>query len=214
MSKGMPNALDACKTDLFSSETELNNKYPQVIADKIIRLRGLYNYVLANPDLKDKQIIETCMTRYNVEKSAAYGDLSILKKLLPMISGADKAYHRWRYNEMILETYQLSKDNKDTKTMERAASSYAKFNRVDVDDEQTLPYDLIVVQPFVATADPSVLGIKPIPNIQEKIDLLIAKYKNENMDIEDVDFDEYDLQEDELFNENVNDSTESEGNIL
>ena len=65
----------------------------------------------------------------------------------------------------------------DTKTMERAAASYAKYNRVDLEDEQTLPYELIVVQPFTATDDPTVLGIKPIPNIQQKISDMIAKYR-------------------------------------
>ena len=68
---------------------------------------------------------------------------------------------------MILETYAMAKKRKDTKTMERAATSYAKFNNVNVEDEQSVPYDMIVVQPFTATQDPSVLGIKPIPNIDD-----------------------------------------------
>ena len=58
--------------------------------------------------------------------------------------------------------------------MERAVTSYAKFNNVNVENEQSVPYDLIVVQPFTATQDPSVLGIKPIPNIDKKISDLIA----------------------------------------
>ena len=66
--------------------------------------------------------------------------------------------------------------------MERAAASYAKYNRVDLEDEQTLPYELIVVQPFTATDDPTVLGIKPIPNIQQKISDMIAKYRAETLD--------------------------------
>ena len=65
------------------------------------------------------------------------------------------------------------------------------------------PYDLIVVQPFTAssystssmsivsaTDDPSVLGIKPIPNIQEKIQKMIAKYRA-------------DLEENVLFNDEI-----------
>ncbi|MDD6943040.1 MAG: hypothetical protein SOV24_07115 [Muribaculaceae bacterium] len=67
--------------------------------------------------------------------------------------------------------------------MERAAASYAKYNRVDLEDEQTLPYELIVVQPFTATDDPTVLGIKPIPNIQPRqISDMIAKYRAETLD--------------------------------
>ncbi|MEE1310265.1 MAG: hypothetical protein UHJ41_09295, partial [Bacteroidaceae bacterium] len=121
-------------------------------------------------------------------------------------------FHRWRYNEMILETYQMAKKRKDTKTMEKAASSYAKFNRIDLEDEQAVPYDLIVVQPFTATDDPSVLGIKPIPNIQEKIQKMIAKYRAETIDIEDVEYEEADLEEDVLFNDESNE--QDKANIL
>ena len=61
-------------------------------------------------------------------------------------------------------------------------------------------YDFIVVQPFTAIAAPSVLGIKPIPNIQEKIQKMIAKYCAETLDIEDVEYEETDLEEDVLLN--------------
>ena len=83
--------------------------------------------------------------------------------------------------------------------MERAASSYAKYNRVDVEDETALPYHLIVIQPFTATSDPSVLGIKPLPNRQKLVEDLLAKYRAESADIDDIEFEEADLEEDELF---------------
>jgi hypothetical protein len=102
---------------------------------------------------------------------------------------------------MILETYQMAKKRKDTKTMERAATSYAKFNNVNVEDEQSVPYDLIVVQPFTATQDPSVLGIKPIPNIEQKISALIEKYRKESMDIDDIEYEEPDIIDWQNFSE-------------
>lgn len=67
----------------------------------------------------------------------------------------------------------------------RAATSYAKFNNVNVEDEQSAPYDMIVVQPFTATSDPSVLGIKPIPNIEKVISDMIEKYRAESLDIDE-----------------------------
>lgn len=95
----------------------------------------------------------------------------------------------------------MAKKRKDTKTMERAATSYAKFNNVNVEDEQSVPYDLIVVQPFTATQDPSVLGIKPIPNIEKKISDLIAKYRAESMDIDDIEYEEPDIMDWDSFRE-------------
>lgn len=78
--------------------------------------------------------------------------------------------------------------------MERAATSYAKFNNVNVEDEQSLPYDMIVVQPFTATDDPTVLGIKPIPNIEKVISDMIEKYRAESLDIDDIEYEDADIQ--------------------
>lgn len=100
---------------------------------------------------------------------------------------------------MILATYKMAEKRKDTKTMERAASSYAKYNRVDLEDEQAVPYEMIVIQPFTATDDPRVLGIEPIPNIQDKISAMIQKYRAETIDIEDIEFEETDLELETLF---------------
>lgn len=52
-------------------------------------------------------------------------------------------------------------------------------------DIQPTPYDL---------------GIKPIPDIQENIQKVIAKYRAWTIDIEDVEYEEADLKEDVLFN--------------
>lgn len=80
----------------------------------------------------------------------------------------------------------MAKKRKDTKTMDKAASSYAKYNRVDLEDEQVVPYEDIVVHPFTPTDDPRVLGINPIPNLQKKIRDMIDFYRKETIDIEDV----------------------------
>ena len=45
------------------------------------------------------------------------------------------------------------------------------------------------------------LCTKPIPNIQEKIQKMIAKYRAETINIEDVEYEEADLEEETLFND-------------
>ena len=204
------NTLDVCRVDLFTAKEELMQRYPEVIVARVMRIREEYNWFLSNPDSKDRQFIDNAVSRFGISKVLAYSDLSIVKALLPHLAQASRDFHRYRYNEMILETFQMAKKRKDTKTMEKAASSYAKYNRVDLEDEQAVPYDLIVVQPFTATNDPSVLGIKPIPNIQEKIEALLKKYQAENMDIEDVEYEDADLEEDVLFGTNEKNDGETE----
>lgn len=191
--------IEAARMDLFTKEEELLQKYTPRVAQRLLRVREEYNWYLANPDWKDRQFVDEAMSRHGINKTQAYDDLVVVKALLPLLGQASRDFHRYRYNEMILETYQMAKKRKDTKTMEKAASSYAKYNRVDLEDEQAVPYDMIVVQPFTATQDPTVLGIKPIPNIKAKIAQLLEKYKAENIDIEDVSYEEADLEEASLF---------------
>ena len=194
-----PNTLEVCRLDLFTAEDELHLRYTDSVVATVMRIREEYNWFLSYPDAKDRQFVENAVSRFGISKMQAYNDLATVKALLPHLTQASRDFHRYRYNEMILETYQMARKRKDTKTMEKAASSYAKFNRVDLEDEQAVPYDLIVVQPFTATDDPSVLGIKPMPRLQERIQELLHKYQAENIDIEDIEYEEPDLQFEELF---------------
>lgn len=194
-----PSAETAARTDLFTPEEELRTKYPAVLVQRLIRLREMYAWMLSNPSAPDRQFITELTSRHDVSMRLAYEDLRIIKTVLPKLGEAGREFHRWRFNQMINETYQMAKARKDTKTMEKAASSYAKFNRVDVEDEMTIPYEKIVIQPFTATQDPTVLGIKPIPNIDRRIRELIRKYSAESMDIEDIEFEEVDIEENILF---------------
>ena len=210
-----PNTLEICRTDLFTKEVELQERYPQVIVDKVLRIREMYNWFISNPDGTDREFVAELIQRHGISKVTAYADLAIVKTLLPTLATASRDFHRWRFNEMILATYKMAEKRKDTKTMERAASSYAKHNRIDIEDEQAVPYDMIVPQPFTATDDPRVLGIEPIPNIQDKISAMIQKYRAETIDIEDVQFEDVDLEFPALFpNETPDNDDEREKDIL
>ena len=214
-----PNAIEVCRTELFTKEAELRERYPQAIVDKLLRVREMYNWFIANPDGTDREFVAEVCQRHGIHRTTAYSDLSVVKSLLPMLGSASRDFHRWRTNEMLIATYKMAEKRKDSKTMERAATAYGKLNRVDLEDEQAMPYDLIVPQPFTATDDPRVLGIEPIPNINDKIAAMIDKYRKETIDIEDVEFEEYDLEFDSLFPDKNNtdkdiDSDEREESLL
>lgn len=204
----LPSTLKVCQTDLFTTESELREKYDEITTSRVLRIRDLYSYILSNPEVKDREIVDHVVAVYGVSQSCGYNDLAIVKTLLPMIGQASRDYHRWRTNEMLMETYRMAKEQQNVAAMERSAASYAKYNRVDLEDEQLIPYDEIVVQPFTATDDPTPLGIKPIPNIQERIKKMLDKYIAESIDIEDVEYEESDLEEDELFGDLDDDEEE------
>ena len=208
------NTLEVCRVDLFTEREELEERYPLVIVAAVLRIRDEYNWFLSNPDAKDRQFVEQAVSRHGISRMQAYNDLAVVKALLPNLAQASRDFHRYRFNEMILETYQMAKKRKDTKTMEKAASSYAKNNRVDLEDEQTIPYELIIVQPFTATGDPTVLGIKPMPHLNQRIHAMKKLYSEDNLDMEDVKFEEADLEENIVIHEEKKDGTTEERNIL
>ena len=100
----IPNTLDICRKDLFANEGKLREEYPEVVVVRVLRIRDMYLWTVANPEAKDRQFVEELLNRYDVSRVMAYKDLGIVKSLLPSISAASRDFHRWRFNEMILET--------------------------------------------------------------------------------------------------------------
>lgn len=191
--------LEACRKDLYTPEDELRAKYPAQTADKVMRIREMHQWILANPAAKDALFISEVTTRFGVTRPTAYSDLAVIKALLPLLDKSTKEFHRWRFVEMILRTFEVAEKRKDARTMERAAATYAKFTKVDAEESIDIPIDQILVQPFIATDDPSVLGIKKIPNIRERQRKLLEKYMQEVPDIQDIEFEEADINERDLF---------------
>ena len=206
----LPNILDIARSDLYTNRDELEQKYAITQVEHLIRLRDMVTWCIANPDMKDRQFVEEIKQRYGISMVTAYADLKIIKAILPNLAEATRDYHRWRYNEMILETFQMAKKRKDTKTMEKAATSYAKYNRIDVEDEQSVPYHLIVVQPFFPTTDPRVVGINPVPNIDERIRRLTKELADSHPDTLNIEYEEADLQFEQIFDESNPEADEKE----
>lgn len=191
--------LEACRLDLFASEEELRDKYPAPLAERVLRLRDMYNYWLAYPSMKDRQLRDQIMSRYGVSQSTAYSDIGIIHQLVPLLSCKSKEYYRAKANEMLAETYAMAKARKDTKTMERTIATMAKVNGLDKPDDFHPEYDKIPVQPWCATTDPTILGLKAIPDADNYIRRLTKDLMRDYPDIQDVEFEEADLEETHLF---------------
>ncbi len=53
-----PNAIEVYRAELFTKEVELRERYPQALVDKVLRVRELYNWFIANPDGTDLLILD------------------------------------------------------------------------------------------------------------------------------------------------------------
>lgn len=181
--------LNNTNTDLYADnlmlpveEMKAKKIAPEVI-ERIIRLRDIYNYILRNPLKRERQYVEYIV--HNSENLGngkkitlrmAYDDLEVIHAIIGNLQNCTKEWHRWRFNNMIMEGYKLAVDKQDPAAIARLASAYGKYNKLDKDDEKDARYTDIPHIRF--TFDVSTLGFKPIPNVNEFIDKLIKQYSN------------------------------------
>lgn len=180
---------DICVQHLYDDVDKLTHLAPQV-RDRLLRIRSAYTLMQEYPSKADREIIQHIQNMSGVERSAAYEDLRIIKDLLGSINRQSKDWHRFKFNNQIQKAYDRADLKNDPDSMVKAMATYAKFNQLDKEDAERIPWEDLIPQNFEPTEDPTVLGIKPIPNIREKIANMKKKYMNE---IEDVTYDEIDI---------------------
>ena len=195
----LPSILDSCKRDLLTSEADLRRNYPPAMADRILRIRAMYNYWLANPTTRDREMRDIIMAEYGVAMSTAYEDLKVIHQLVPLISDKSREFHRARAEEMYMETFNEARNAGDVRTMASTTAAYSRYFNIDKEDDFNPNYDLIRIQPFTPSLDVRILGLRPIPDVYNRIAQLTKELSRDFADIEDVECEEADLEEDELF---------------
>ena len=61
-----PNAIEVCRAELFTKEVELREHYPQALVDKVLRVREMYNWFIANPDGTDREFVAELCQRHGI----------------------------------------------------------------------------------------------------------------------------------------------------
>lgn len=186
--------MDIAKSDLFTPREELMTR-PNITpaqVEHLIRLRDMYCYILDNPGFRAKDFINRFSNQYGLSSSKLYSDMAVAKSLAATLTSSSRDFYRQQVNDMLLETYRMAKLRKDVKTMERCAASLGKLNRVDLEDEQAMPYEDIVPQNFTLTNDPSVIGIKRHYSEEEKARLM-RQFGADYPDAEDVEYEEVEV---------------------
>jgi DNA-directed RNA polymerase subunit F len=184
--------LEKFKDFLFEDIDEIHilMKIPNLsITDRnmILRFRFAFSQLLESPSLQDKKLRDDLMNEFNISESQAYRDIADIKIFLPNFKAAGKEWIRYVVNEELKEAIQDAKDSGQLRERVEAIKALGKYNRLDQDDGEEMPWDEIVPVSIEPTTDPSVLGIKPIPNLDHEIKKLYEKYKSE-IEIEDIDY--------------------------
>ena len=173
--------IDTYAENLMLPEEELRaKKVDEQCIRRIIRLRDVYNYMLRNPLKKDREFVDYVIASYTntdgkpLTRRVAYEDREILHAIVGNLQQCSKEWHRWRFNNMIMEGYTIAMRKGDAAAIAKLASTYGKYNKLDKEDEIDRGYGQVPHIRF--TFDVSVLGFKPIPNVSKVIHDLIARY--------------------------------------
>lgn len=177
--------LDIYSDNLMLTREEMvEKKISSQVIERIIRLRDVYNYMLRNPLKKDREYIDYIQARYSVNdkplsKRKAYEDLEILHAIIGNLQQCTKEWHRWRFNNMIMEGYAIALRKEDATAIAKLAQQYGKYNQLDKNDERDRGYGEIPHLQF--TFNVADMGFKRIPNVRSVIRDLIAKYSQSNL---------------------------------
>lgn len=202
-------AIEVTKRHLFDSVDQMQEAgLSAPMQSRLLRLRDVYTYWMQYPLTPDRDIAQRLMHDHGVQRTQAYQDIRIIKAVLGDIHKTTKEYHRYKFLQMIEESYNMAKESNDARTMVAAADKYAKYTQLDKEDLLDRGFDKIPIQPFKPTDDPSVAGFKPIPNIREKIQAKIRSYWSE--EVEDVEFEAVDFNADQLFHPDKPDDDETD----
>lgn len=183
----------------LSDDELFERRIVQTVIERIHRLRGLYAYWLQFPLKFDQDIVQYDMAMFKVGKSQAYDDLHLVRLILGNLQQASKDFMRWKINQDLEQDLKAARRAGDHRSVAAIEKNRILNNRTDKEDELELEFDKIIPQQFVPVDDPTVLGIKKLPDLRNRIRELVKKYSDNS-----VQFAEYE----ELKEDNDNGATD------
>jgi len=185
--------LEKCSKYLFDDQSDLPVHFDADEQNMILRYRDAYTHWLAHPEKNDSEMIYYLTDILDVSKSTAYRDLSRIKILIGNVKSVTIEFHRHTANYMIREGYKMAVtaetilEVKQAEAMIRAGQALVKVNKLDKDISEQIPWGDIIPLNLEPSTDVSVIGRKPIPELEKVQARLRKKYGTQ---IEDANYTE------------------------
>ena len=174
----LPVDIDKYQGLLALDEDQLLEQHiAEPIIARVIRLRAIYTYWCRFSSKGVRDIVEFDMLQMKVGESQAYDDVTILKNIMGNLQESSKKFWRWRINQMLEEDRLAAKRAGDHRAVASIEKNFIKNNMTDKEDTPDMAYDKIVPVELVPTDDPTVIGIKKIPDLRGKIRKMLRKYE-------------------------------------
>lgn len=186
-----PQTLEICRKYLFDNPKE---KLSPQLSQRLTRIRSGFTHWNEFPMYGESHIRDFLIDEFDIAKTQAYDDINIIKMLLGNVVNASKQWHLHTFLEMAKETYEMSKDKKDTRAMAMVIGQYGRYTQLHIPDQERIPWGDLIPKIIEPTEDPTVIGLVRDPNAREKAAKLMEKYADDitsNIkapNAEDVDF--------------------------
>jgi hypothetical protein len=174
--------LEKLHSFLFSGKDEQVENFTIDQQIVVVRYRGIISKWLSEPMLSDSMMVKFIMQNFDICENQAYKDISRIKILIGNVENASKDFQRYRATEMILKGYELAStalsqlEIKQAQIMIKAGEALGRIYMLDKNEIQRIPWEDIIPMELEPTTDISVIGRKPMKNLEEVKSRLRKKY--------------------------------------
>jgi hypothetical protein len=170
--------------NLFCTKETMQNIFSVPEQDVLIRIRTAYTKWFSEPYLTDFQIVNFLKNEFKIQKTCAYHDLAIVKSLLGEITNASKDFTRYRVTEMLLQGFQLAENAKNQTEISKAiafvkaAEALVKVHNLNQKEMDYIRLEDIIPIELEPPTEISVIGSKPVANLEELKEKLRKRYNS------------------------------------
>lgn len=182
-----PELIERTQRFLFASEEEMREAHlTPSCRDRILRIRDMYSYWQRHPATPDKGIVAQLRQQYSIGLTQAYEDVRLLKICLGNLGQVTRQWCQYLFLQRCEEGFAMARASGDANAFAKVLAALGKFTRLDHGEATGPDYSQIVPQQFEMTTDPTVAGFERIPNVQERVKLLLDRFCKEAEHIEPV----------------------------
>jgi hypothetical protein len=174
--------LEKLHAYLFAGKEEQIEEFNADQQAVVLRYRAIFSKWLAEPMLSDVMMKNYIANTFEVCDNTAWKDVSRIKIIIGNVQNASKEFQRYRATEMILAGYEMASDAhsqlevKQAQIMIKAGETLGRIYMLDKNEIDRIPWEDIIPMELEPTTDISVIGRKPMKNLEEVKQRLRKKY--------------------------------------
>lgn len=183
-----PDVVGRIKLHLFPTENASKIPLTEKEMETLKFVQQVFTIWLSEPTRTDKQMMNFIKSQLGLSEHPARRILIFSKQILGNVQLADRKWNQHIFNESILKAYNRAEAQGNIPLQISAMDKFGKYNKLDKEIAEDLPWDKLIPPVTDFVADPSAAGLRPIENYEVVRSKLMHKFDL----AEDIDYTEED----------------------